>query len=492
MQDESVSQAESELSRVAIDTAERPQETSQTNTPTNGRGDGASIADGSTPVLATTDATGADGRIGANRNGARTGTGTLTGGVSAPDLLDAIAQTMREAAQRERDRIERELASRLDAYRAGIQGRASHEAQELIRLAEEDVEQIRAASEAVIERVMADTNRRIEARRADLETHLSHRDAEVERELAAAANVIDTYRAELERFIHGLADVSDPTEIARLARDVPRPPRLDDIQAIVAAKAIEAREPIAASPEPIAALPKPIDTPPEPIATPPEPTSGPEPTPAPEATTVSREATTVTPEATTVTPEPTIDAGETAPEGPHTQPSPPPTSSIQAPRAETGLIGVMDRSAIGRKAAWTGQLVGATRATPSTPQPPITPAYVPMPRRQLARTMPIDDVGAYLDARGSATASTHTVGPPPASTIAARRGQASHDARTVGLHVVVGGEPEPQTPAVTDADEMPDWTDVVLRYVPFVLLVVIGAVALYLILTGQATAATPR
>jgi hypothetical protein len=145
---------------------------------------------------------------------------------------------MQAAVDRERGRIAAETANTLEAHVEKVRLRASTEAAELKRLAERDVDHIRAWSAAEAERLRRETERRIRARRENLDRHLGQHDALVEHEISGASEAVQEYRAELDRFVVSLAGEREPIEIARLAKQLPEPPRVEDIASAARADAI--------------------------------------------------------------------------------------------------------------------------------------------------------------------------------------------------------------------------------------------------------------
>jgi hypothetical protein len=145
---------------------------------------------------------------------------------------------MHAAADREREQIAAEIADSLGAHVEKVRSRASTEADELKRLAEEDVEHIREWSAAEVERLRRETESRIGACREDLDRDLRQHDTLVEREISQAGEAVEEYRAELDRFVGRLASEREPTEIARLASLLPEPPRVEEIASAARADAI--------------------------------------------------------------------------------------------------------------------------------------------------------------------------------------------------------------------------------------------------------------
>lgn len=157
---------------------------------------------------------------------------------TVPAFLHEIARQMQAAVDRERGRIAADAVNSLDAHVQKVRMRASIEAEELKRLAEEDVGHINEWSAAEAERLRRETENRIDARREDLERHLRQHEALVEREISGASEAVEEYQAELDRFVGRLAGEREPTEIAQLASQLPEPPRVEEIASAARAEAI--------------------------------------------------------------------------------------------------------------------------------------------------------------------------------------------------------------------------------------------------------------
>jgi len=157
---------------------------------------------------------------------------------AVPTFLHEIARQMQAAVDSERGRIAAEAASSLEEHVQKVRTRASIEADELKRLAEQDVGRIHDWSAAESERLRRETESRIGARREDLERHLRQHDDLVEREISGASQAVEDYQAELDRFVGRLAGEREPTEIAQLASLLPEPPRVEEIASAARADAI--------------------------------------------------------------------------------------------------------------------------------------------------------------------------------------------------------------------------------------------------------------
>ena len=157
---------------------------------------------------------------------------------TVPTFLNEIARQMHSAVESERARISAETANSLDEHVRQVRIRAANEAEELRRLAEEDVDHINEWSAAEAERLQRETQDRIGARREDLERHLRQHDALIEREISGGSEAVQNYQADLDRFVDRLALEQEPTEIAQLASQLPEPPRIDEIASAARAEAM--------------------------------------------------------------------------------------------------------------------------------------------------------------------------------------------------------------------------------------------------------------
>jgi hypothetical protein len=157
---------------------------------------------------------------------------------AVPTFLHEIARQMQVAVDRERGRIAADTANSLEEHVRKVRVRAAAEAEELKRLAEEDVGRIHDWSAAESERLRLETEGRISARREDLERHLRQHDDLIEREISGTSEAVEEYQTQLDQFVDRLAGEREPTEIAQLASQLPEPPRVEEIASTARAAAI--------------------------------------------------------------------------------------------------------------------------------------------------------------------------------------------------------------------------------------------------------------
>ena len=167
-------------------------------------------------------------------------------------LKAEIARAMQGAADRERARIDVGIGEDESAQVEKILGRASAEAAELSKHADQDVSVVNAWYKDQVKRIRAEADRQIDDRRTRLEQSLTHHGTLIEAEVESVHVAVQGYRASLDAFFGRLAEERDPSAIARLAGDLPDPPDLDEVRAEARSAAMQAREqePDAETPSP--------------------------------------------------------------------------------------------------------------------------------------------------------------------------------------------------------------------------------------------------
>jgi hypothetical protein len=145
---------------------------------------------------------------------------------------------MRSTAEKERERISREVSDDAEAHVEKVRARAAIETDELKRLAEEDVQHIEEWSAAEMERIRAEADRKIEDRRASLDEYLKQHDTIIDTEIDGVNAAVRDYNTTLDRYFEELAQSSDPASIVARAEALPAPPDLDQIRAQARARAV--------------------------------------------------------------------------------------------------------------------------------------------------------------------------------------------------------------------------------------------------------------
>jgi hypothetical protein len=196
--------------------------------------------------LPTTDAGSEDAEEGISANGLDSGPVSDIGGADPAEVrpsvtqgfLVALAKAMHAAADQERERlavvVEEDGAVHVERARA----RASVEAEELRRLADEDLERISEWTAAEIERIHTEAARRADERRSALDDYLRRHEAIIDTEIQGVDGALAGYRETLEQFFSELTASTDPAEIARRAGTLPPPPDLDEVRASARAEAV--------------------------------------------------------------------------------------------------------------------------------------------------------------------------------------------------------------------------------------------------------------
>ena len=158
--------------------------------------------------------------------------------MTAHSFRDELARAMQAAAERERERIEASVDEDATTHVQKVRTRASAEADELKRLAEDDVSQIRDWSRTEVERIRSEADEQVGERRDRLEQHLGQHAAIIDGEIDRVSEAVESYRHELDVFFANLTTERDPSEIARMADTVPSPPDFEVIRAMARADAV--------------------------------------------------------------------------------------------------------------------------------------------------------------------------------------------------------------------------------------------------------------
>lgn len=176
--------------------------------------------------------------------------------VHRPTSLDSlkaeIARAMQVAAEHERERIDAGFGDEETVQVEKIFSRASAEAAELSKHAEEDVNVLNGWYKDEVKRVRAEADQRIDERRTRLEQSLAHHGTLIDSEIESVHSAVQGYRGSLGAFFGRLADEGDPSAIARLAGDLPNPPDLDAIRAETRSRAMQAIAQQESADEPVA------------------------------------------------------------------------------------------------------------------------------------------------------------------------------------------------------------------------------------------------
>ena len=153
-------------------------------------------------------------------------------------FLVELAKAMHAAADQERERMELVVADEGAAHVERARARASVEAEELRRIAEEDLDQISEWSASEIERIHSEAARRAAERRSALDDYIQQHEAIIDTEIQGVDSALAQYRLTLQEFFAELTASTDPAEIARRAGTLPPPPDLDEVRANARAAAV--------------------------------------------------------------------------------------------------------------------------------------------------------------------------------------------------------------------------------------------------------------
>ena len=153
-------------------------------------------------------------------------------------FLVALAMAMHAAADQERERLAVVVAEDGAMHVERARARASVEAEELRRLADEDLERISEWSAAEIERIYSEAAHRADERRSALDDYIRRHEAIIDTEIQGVDGALAEYRETLQQFFSELTASTDPAEIARRAGTLPPPPDLDEVRANARAEAV--------------------------------------------------------------------------------------------------------------------------------------------------------------------------------------------------------------------------------------------------------------
>ena len=153
-------------------------------------------------------------------------------------FLDELAQAMQAAAERERERMSTEVDGIAEAHVEKVRTRGTAEAEELRKLAEDDITGIHAWTKAETARIREEAERRIGVRREELDGYLVRHTALIDGEVGQIGGAVEDYHHELDAFFDRLSAETNPAEFARLADDLPEPPDLARVGADARAAAV--------------------------------------------------------------------------------------------------------------------------------------------------------------------------------------------------------------------------------------------------------------
>jgi hypothetical protein len=158
--------------------------------------------------------------------------------VAPRGFLSALTDAMRGVAERERERASADVDAAAAAHLEKVRERATAEAAELERLAEEDIDGIRGWAADETARIQAELEHRVASRRDELQSHLARHGEIIDGEVGHLERAVDDYRNELATFFDRLVRESDPTTFARAADEMPALPDLRKVGGAARADAV--------------------------------------------------------------------------------------------------------------------------------------------------------------------------------------------------------------------------------------------------------------
>lgn len=162
--------------------------------------------------------------------------------MSAParGFITELAHAMQAAAEHQREATNSEVEAMTNAHLERVRSRAAAEAEELRRLAQQDIASITAWQEAEADRIREEAARRIVARGEELDGYLVRHAALIDTEVDQIEGVVADYQLQLDDYFDRLTTESDPGVIAKLADAMPEPPDLGRVGGEARAAALAA------------------------------------------------------------------------------------------------------------------------------------------------------------------------------------------------------------------------------------------------------------
>ncbi|MFI5226449.1 MAG: hypothetical protein ACHQ3P_07210 [Candidatus Limnocylindrales bacterium] len=155
-----------------------------------------------------------------------------------PSFLAELTRAMQAAAEQMRAHIDADVADDAAEEIERAHARGAIEADELRRLADEDIGGIDAWLTAETERVRGEAARRTDERRTELASHLAKHDSIIAAEVDGVEAAVVEYRSTLDTFFAELKEADDPAELARRAGSLPAPPDLESARGAARADAV--------------------------------------------------------------------------------------------------------------------------------------------------------------------------------------------------------------------------------------------------------------
>jgi hypothetical protein len=177
------------------------------------------------------------------------GAGAPGGEGKSTRFVAELVRAMQAAAEQNRDSVMAQFRSDSKTFLESITERAGVEANELRRIADEDLAAVREWSKSEIARIKSESDERVAERRSDLNRQLEEHTSLVELQMQKLRARIQRFEDEMEQFFTRVNAEQDPSALAATAQGMPEPPDLPTTDAEVRAEAL--RE-LARGPEPMA------------------------------------------------------------------------------------------------------------------------------------------------------------------------------------------------------------------------------------------------
>ncbi|MGZ6266766.1 MAG: hypothetical protein ACXWN4_07665 [Candidatus Limnocylindrales bacterium] len=139
-------------------------------------------------------------------------------------FLADLADAMRTTAEAERLATIERCQANAKAYIEHLNSQTNADAASLQQAAVADISAIREGSRSTVERTRKETERRILERQELMEQELQECAAAAESEAERVQQRVRAYEEELARSFEQLAQITDPTDFANLASEMPGAP----------------------------------------------------------------------------------------------------------------------------------------------------------------------------------------------------------------------------------------------------------------------------
>lgn len=162
--------------------------------------------------------------------------------IAAParKFLTELTHAMQAAAEHQREATNVELEAATAAHLERVRVRAAAEADELRRMAQEDVDGIHAWQRAEADRIREEAERRILARGQELDGYLVRHGEIIDGEVEQIEGAVRGYQLRLGAYFDEFTTQSSPAQIAKLADELPEPPDLVKVGGAARVQAVAA------------------------------------------------------------------------------------------------------------------------------------------------------------------------------------------------------------------------------------------------------------